>query len=75
MEMKVLETMSQETQFEVEVPVRDTSSSERNFTMIFDNHSTRNEVGTKIILSQQYNYDGASCYALDEAEGMHGLET
>lgn len=52
MEMKVLETMSQETQFEVEVPVRDTSSSERNFTMIFDNHSTCNEVGTKIILYQ-----------------------
>lgn len=48
MEIKVLETMMEKTHFRVEVSNRDTSSSERNFTMASD-YMTRDMVRRQII--------------------------
>lgn len=80
-EMKVLKTMTEKTQFEVEVYVRETmdyeevkahnpSSSERYFIVVSECHLTYDKVRWEIAPSKGYVYDEIGCYALNVAERL-----
>lgn len=56
MEMKIPKTMAENTQFEMEVPIMNTSSCEEIVTETCDYHLTHEKVMSKIISCQTYNY-------------------
>lgn len=66
--MKILETMTYQTEFTVEVLDRDTTSSEEICTMTFNYHLTHNKLRREIVPSHGYNYADLGCYALYVAE-------
>lgn len=79
--MKVLEIMVNKTQFEMEIPARETrykeevkapdpSSSERNFVVTSNYHLTHDKITSEIKPSQGYNYVDFSYYDLNVDEGL-----
>lgn len=56
------------TQFDVKVPVVDTSSSDGMFTMAFQYYMTRDKVRWEIVSSQGYNQANLGFYALNMDE-------
>lgn len=73
--MEFLETRAGKTQFEMEVPTIDISSSDVMVTEASNYHLTRNKVKMKILPSQSKNYSCFECYALNMANGLQNSET
>lgn len=65
MGMKTLETMMEKTQFELEFPIIQTSSSDGMIIETFDYHLSYYKVRIKLIQSQMDNYAGLECYYLN----------
>lgn len=57
--MKLLETMEENTQFEMEVPTMYTNSSEGTITRVSNYPLTRDKVNMKIIPSQRDDEEGS----------------
>lgn len=62
--------MAEKTQFEVEFPTIDTSSSEIMITNASHYRLNRDKVKRKIVTSERDNYDSLECHALNVDEGF-----
>ena len=64
------ETITEKTQFEVEFPTMDTSSSEETTTEISNCHLTHDKVRRVIVASQRDDYANLGYYVFNVAEGL-----
>ena len=67
---KPVETITEKTQFEVEFPTMDASSSEGTVTEISDYHLTHDKVRRVIVASQRDGYASLGYYVFNVAEGL-----
>lgn len=68
--MKLLETMSEKTWFEVKVSTMDITSSEKTITGAYYHYLTHDKVRMKIVSSQKDSYADLGCYASNMAQGL-----